>query len=81
MILKYSQYILKWKKFIVLFAVNIESLKTLKYPIFFKKKVAVSIICYKCGNEDKKISKEEESVDISKIIDLIRNMEEYQNNT
>ena len=54
MILKYSQYILKWKKFIVLFAINIESLKTLKFQIFFKKKLAVSIICYKCGNEDKK---------------------------
>ena len=81
MILKYSQYILKWKEFIVLFAVNIESLKILKYHIFFQKKLAVSIICYKCGNEDKKISKEEESVDILKILDLIGNMEEYQKNT
>ena len=29
----------------------------------------------------KKISKEEESVDILKTLDLIRNMEEYQKNT
>ena len=38
-ILKYSQYILKrlkWQKSIVLFVINIENLKTLKYQIFLK---------------------------------------------
>ena len=35
-------------------------------------------ICNKCGSEDEKIIKEEKSVEILKILDLINNMEDYQ---
>ena len=36
------------------------------------------IICSKCKIEDEKIFKKEESIEISKILDLINNIEEYQ---
>ena len=49
--------------------------------IFEKKKYfSLSIICSKCGNEDEKIFKEEESIVILKILGLIINIEKYQNN-
>ena len=73
---------LKWKKSILLFVASIKSLKTLKHQIFSKKKkyFFLSIICSKCGNEDEKIFKEEESIVILKILGLIINIEKYQNN-
>ena len=47
--------------------------------IFEKKKALVlSIVCSKCGNKDKKIFKEEELNEISKILDSVINIE-YQN--
>ena len=51
--------------------VNIESLKNLKYQRFYKK---LSIICSKCKNEDEKILKKKESVQIIKILGLIQNI-------
>ena len=49
--------------------------------IFEKKKYFfLSIICSKCGNEDEKIFKEEESIVILKTLRLIINIEKYQNN-
>ena len=36
--------------------------------------LSLSIICSKCTNEDKKILKEEESIEILKIIGLIENI-------
>ena len=72
---------LKWKKSILLFVASIKSLKTLKHQIFSKKRYFfLSIICSKCGNEDEKIFKEEESIVILKILGLIINIEKYQNN-
>ena len=53
------------KKCIVLNVVSTEILKTLRYHIFSKK--------HKCGNEDKKIFKEE-WVNILKILGLIKYM-------
>ena len=44
-----------------------------------EKTLILSIICSKCKNEDEKIFKEEESIEISKIIGLINNIEKYQN--
>ena len=44
-----------------------------------EKILVLSIICRKCKNEDEKIFKEEESVEILKIIALINNIEKYQN--
>ena len=56
---------LKWEKIIVLFVLNIENVKTLKYHVFEKKKKKnISFICGKCCNKDKKTFKEEESIEI-----------------
>ena len=43
----------------VLFAINIETLKTLKYQIFLEKALGISTVCSKCDNEYKKLFKEE----------------------
>ena len=51
--------------------VSIEILKTPKYHIF-SKKIILSIILSKCGNEDERIFKEEESIEILKILGLIK---------
>ena len=55
--------------------VNIKNLKTLKYHIFYKKTLVLSVIC---GSKDEKIFKEEESNEILKILHLINNIEQYQ---
>ena len=39
-----------------------------------KKKLVLSIVCSKCNNEDEKIFKEEESIEILKILFLIENI-------
>ena len=55
--------------------VSIENLKTIKYHIYILEKTLVlSIICSKCNNEDKKIFKEKESIEILKILDVITNL-------
>ena len=54
--------------------VSIENLKILKYHTF-SKKIAVSIICSKCKNGDKKIFKEEKTIEILQILDLIENIQ------
>ena len=56
-------------------AINIKNLKQLKYYIFKK---SISIVYSKCGNEYQKLFKEEESIEILKILGLINNIEEYQ---
>ena len=45
----------------------------LKTSYLLKKTLVLSIICKKCNNEDEKLFKEEESIDIRKILDLIEN--------
>ena len=52
--------------------------KNPKMPYFFKKTLDLYIICSKSGHNYKKISKEEESIEILKILGLIANTEEYQ---
>ena len=55
--------------------VSIENLKNLKHNTSWKRKTLVlSIICSKYKNEDEKIFKEEESIEILKILDLIENI-------
>ena len=49
---------------------------TLSY-IFFKKTLVLSIVYGKCGHEYKKIFKEEEPDEISRILGLITNIEGY----
>ena len=46
-----------------MFAINIENLKILKYHIFLKKILDLSIVYKKCGHEYKKIFKEEKSIE------------------
>ena len=38
-----------------MFAINIENLKTLKFDIFFKETLDLSIVCSKYGHEYKKL--------------------------
>ena len=47
--------------------------KNLKIYIF-EKRLVLSIICSKCENEDEKIFEKEESIEILKIIGLIKNI-------
>ena len=56
-----------------MFVVTLKNSKTLTCHTFLKKKLNLPIICSKCG------SKVEESIEILKIIDLIINIEQYQN--
>ena len=61
-----------------MFAANIEDLKNLKYHKL-KKTLTLFIVYNKCSHEHKKIFKEKESTEISKILSLLNNIEEYQN--
>ena len=62
---------LKWRKlYFVFFLVTIENLKILKYHTLSKKTLVLSIINRKCKNEDEKIFKENESIEILKILGL-----------
>ena len=45
-----------------------------KISYIFKKTLVFSGICSKCENEDGNIFKEEESIEISKTLGLIRNI-------
>ena len=49
-----------------------------KMSYLIKKKKIPSIICSKYKNEEQKIFREEESIEILKILDLINNIEKYQ---
>ena len=51
--------------------------KKSKISYIFKKTLSLSI-AHKCGHEYKRIFKEEESIEILKILGLINNIEEYQ---
>ena len=42
-----------------------------KISYLLEKTLVLSIICSKCKNEDKKLFKEEESIEISKVLGLI----------
>ena len=52
-------------------ALSIENLEILKYHIFWKKTLVLSIICSECKNEDEKLFKEEESTEIICLIENI----------
>ena len=43
-----------------------------------EKTLVLSIFCSKCKNEDEKISKEEHSIEILKILGVIKKIEEHQ---
>ena len=61
-----------------MFAINIENLKKLKYHMFLKITLSLSVVYSKCGHEYKQIFKEEKPIQILKIIGSINNTEEYQ---
>ena len=52
------------KKYLMIFVVSIDKLKTLKYHTFFKKTLVRSIVYNNCENKDKQMFKEEELTDI-----------------
>ena len=61
-ILKYFQYVKRWKNYIALFVVS----------IFLRKKtLALFIISSKCKNEDEKLIMKEESIEVLKMVGLI----------
>ena len=62
------------KNYIALFVVSIENLKNPKISYIFEKSLVLSVICSKCRNQDKTIFKEEESIEIIKILSLIKNI-------
>ena len=62
------------KKYLMIFVVSIEKLKTLKYHTLFKNILVRSIVYNKGENKDKKMFKEEELTEILKIIGLIENI-------
>ena len=75
------------KNYIVLFVVSLSPKDVGKYRKFEKPKVSyflektlfLSIICSKCKNEDEKIFKEAESIEILKILGLIENIFSWYN--
>ena len=48
--------------------------KNPKTSYTFEKALVLSIICSKCKNEDEKIFKEDESIEILKILALFKNI-------
>ena len=62
------------KNYIAPFVVSLEDLKILTTSYILEKAIALSIICSKCEIEDEKIFKEEESIEILKILGLFKNI-------
>ena len=73
-ILKSFQYIKRWKNYIALIAVSIENLKNLKYHIFSKKDHFFLLFLVNIKMKMKKIFKEDESIEILKILRLLENI-------
>ena len=62
-----------------LYCVKCNKYRKLKNPrisYIFDELLSLSTICDKCGSNDQKIFKEEESIEILKILGLINNMSE-----
>ena len=68
-----------WKRSNALLVVSTENLKNLKYHTSSKKTLVIFVIWSKCKNEVEKIFKEEESIEISKIIGLIKKYNYFRN--
>ena len=54
-----------------------ENIENLIIPYIFYDKLVFSVIWNKCGSKDETIFKGKESTEISKILGLINNTEEY----
>ena len=80
MILKhYQQFLrsLKGKKYCIVCG----KFKKPKKSYILEKVLVLSVICSICGSKDEKMFKGKESVEILKILGLIKNIEKYQKNT
>ena len=73
-ILKYFEELWGGKNYILPFVVSIENLKTHKILYLLQWKLVVSIICSNCKNEDEKVFKEKESIEILKFLHFIGKM-------
>ena len=62
------------KKFFCLVCGKYIKFKNHKRSYFFEKILVLSVICSKCKNEDEEIFKEENSIEILKILGLIENI-------
>ena len=84
---EYEKMIKQYFKILKVKIKNIYCIVCGKYKKFKNSKISysldkilvLSIICSKCSNENKKIFKEEESIEIIQVLDLIINIDEYQN--
>ena len=72
----------KKKKIYCVVCAKYKKFKNPKTLQIFKKKNISSFyyLQYKCGSKEEEIFKEAESINISKILDLINNIEKYQKN-
>ena len=59
--------------------VSIENLKKPKISYLLEKTLVFPIICSKCKNEDEKLFKEEESIEILKILGLLKIYNYFKN--
>ena len=64
------------KKIYFIKCVKYKKFKDPQISCIFDKALVLSIICDKCGSNDEKLFKEEESIEILKILGLINNMNE-----
>ena len=64
----------KTKKIYCVISGENRKFKNPKISYIFEKTLIFYIICSKCGNEDEKIFKEEESIQILNILSLIKNI-------
>ena len=61
------------KKLYCVICCKYKKFEKLEILYFLEKRLVLSIICSKCKNEDEKLFKEVESIEISKILGLIEN--------
>ena len=64
----------KKKKLYYVIGDNYRKFEKPKISYLLEKTLVLSIICSKCKNEDEKLFKEEESIEILKILGLIENI-------
>ena len=62
------------KKLCYLICAKYRKFEKPKISYLLERAVVLSIICSKCKNEDEKIFKKEESIEIRKILGLIENI-------
>ena len=70
---------LKWKKiYYIIVCGKYRKFKSPKISFILQKTLVLSIVCSKCGRKYRNIIKEEQSIEMLKIVGLIKNIELYQ---